>query len=97
MEAVKLKPYTSSSYARFFTEMLELAINFAYVKFMSRRSKAEVKKGQIAPQNKEQLNSVGKSYKLYARIYPFLWLFSRLDYLIPFGHGYAVIVAARKV
>jgi 2-polyprenyl-3-methyl-5-hydroxy-6-metoxy-1,4-benzoquinol methylase len=96
LEKVGLKPYTHTSYARFFTEMLELVINFAYVKVLSKRSKAEVQKGQIAPQNKDQIESVEKTYKLYSLVYPFFLLFSKLDTLVSFRRGYAVVVAARK-
>ena len=96
MRAAGLSPYAQDSYARFFTEMLELLINFAYVKLLSKGSKAEVKAGQIAPQSEKQLESVEKTYRLYSLIYPFFWAFSKLDGLIGFTRGYAVVVAARK-
>ncbi len=85
-----------SSYSRFFTEMLELAINFLYVKVLSRKSEAKVEEGTIAPVSKDQLRSVQKSYRIYALIYPVFWLVSRLDYLVWFTRGYAVVVEAGK-
>jgi SAM-dependent methyltransferase len=94
--AVGLKMGRTSSYARFFTEMLELGINFAYVKILSRKSKAKVEKGQIAPLNKNQLKSVEKTYKLYSLLYPFMLVVSQLDHLVGFRRGYAVIVEAQK-
>lgn len=93
---VNLTPVAISSYSRFFTEMLELGINLAYVKVLSRRSKARVEPGQIAPQNQDQLRSVEKTLKLYNFIYPLVWLVSQLDRLLLFSEGYAVIVAAMK-
>jgi SAM-dependent methyltransferase len=93
---VGLRPVARSSYSRFFTEMLELMINFAYVKVLSKRSQAEVEQGQIAPQTKDQLKSVEKTYKIYSLAYPFLWAISKLDHLVRFRRGYAVIVAAQK-
>lgn len=96
LEQVGLKPYANSSYSRFFTEMMELAINFVYVKVLSKRSEAKVEKGQIAPQNQDQLESVEKTYALYSRIYPFLSAVSKLDVLDRSQRGYAVVVAARK-
>lgn len=93
---VGLKPGRTSSYARFFTEMLELGINFAYVKILARRSKAKVEKGQIAPLNKNQLKSVERTYKLYSLLYPFMLVISQLDRLLWFRRGYAVIVEATK-
>jgi SAM-dependent methyltransferase len=86
----------SASYARFFTEMLELAINFLYVKLLAKKSLAPVEAGTIAPVSKSQLNSVKKSYKIYALLYPVFWLVSRLDYLIAFTRGYAVVVETVK-
>jgi SAM-dependent methyltransferase len=92
-----LKPYASGSYARFFTEILELAINFVYVKFLSRRSNARVEKGQIAPQNLDQVKSIEKTLRIYSILYPVFLILSKLDFLDFSPHGYAVIVAARKV
>jgi SAM-dependent methyltransferase len=91
-----LSPYGGSSYSRFFTEMLELAINTLYVKVLARRSRARVEKGQIAPQNIEQIRSVEKTLKLYSLVYPVMAVISRLDVLDRSQRGYAVIVAARK-
>lgn len=81
-----------SSYSRFFTEMLELAINFLYVKVLARKSRARVEEGTIAPVNRDQLESVKKSYRLYSLVYPLFWLVSRLDALVFFTRGYAVVV-----
>jgi SAM-dependent methyltransferase len=86
----------SSSYARFFTEMLELAINFLYVKVLARKSDVPVEAGTIAPVSKGQLNSVKKSYRIYSLLYPLFWLVSRLDYALAFTRGYAVVVETVK-
>jgi SAM-dependent methyltransferase len=96
LEVVGLTPTASSSYSRFFTEMVELLINFAYVKLLSGRGRMKVEKGQIAPQTEAQLKSVGKSYKLYALAYPLMSGISRLDFLDLSRRGYAVVVAAVK-
>jgi SAM-dependent methyltransferase len=96
LEEVGLRPYMHASYARFFTEMVELVINFIYVKVLSKRSRAQVQRGQIAPQNRDQIESVGKSYKLYSLAYPVFLAISKIDALIRFSRGYAVVVAARK-
>lgn len=93
---VGLRPSRSSSYSKFFTEMLELLINFAYVKVLSKKSKAEVEEGTIAPTTREQLRAVQKSYRLYALLYPFFWAISQLDRLLFFNRGYAVIVEAKR-
>ncbi|MEX2030598.1 MAG: methyltransferase domain-containing protein [Anaerolineales bacterium] len=96
LRRVGLHKHDQAYYVRFFTEMLELIINFAYVSFLAGRGKAPVKARQIAPQSEDQLRSGGKSYRLYSLVYPFFWLVSKLDHLIPARHGYAVVVAGRK-
>jgi len=92
----QVEPTATSSFSRFFTELLELTINFAYVKLLSKRSKAPVEHGQIAPATKDQLKSVEKTYKLYSLIYPVYWLISRLDGLVFFTEGYVIVVEGRR-
>ncbi len=85
------------AYARFFTELAELAINFAYVKVLSRRARhPPVRTGTIAPSSEGQLRAVRKSYRAYAAVYPLVRAFASLDALVPGSGGYAVAVAARK-
>jgi len=94
LAAAGLHPVRSGSYAKFFTESLELLLNWTYVKVLNRRRQAPG--GGISPSSLKKLESVKKSYRLYAFLYPFFWLFSRLDGLLFFSRGYAVIVEARK-
>jgi len=96
LEEVGLRPVAAGSYSKFFTEMIELAINFAYVMVLSKKSKSKVEQGTIAPGSKDQLESVRKQYRLYSKVYPILYAFSRLDLLLFFFTGYAVSVAARR-
>jgi SAM-dependent methyltransferase len=97
LQAVGLKPEQMGGYSRFFTELAELAINFGYVKVLSRLKKGQpLSEGTVAPGSKEQLKAVEKTYRMYALIYPFVRAFSALDALIPGRGGYAVAVAARK-
>ncbi|NIV14934.1 MAG: hypothetical protein GWN62_27850, partial [Aliifodinibius sp.] len=77
--------------------MLELAINIMYVMVLSKKSKAEVGEGTIAPATEEQLKSVEKNYKVYSVVYPFFRLISSLDYLLFFTRGYVVIVEGKKI
>jgi len=96
LEKSGLRPRAASSYSKFFTEMLELVINFAYVKILSKKSKARVEEGVIAPTSQDQLKSVEKSYRIYSMAYPFFWTISQLDRLLFFTRGYAVIVEADR-
>lgn len=94
---VGLLPEARGAYSRFFTEGVELAINFAYVKLLSRkRGGPDVAEGTIAPQTREQLRAVGRSYRAWELVYPLLRAVSALDALLPGGGGYAVAVRARK-
>ena len=94
--SANLHPYRSSSYSKFFTEMLELVINFAYVKILAEKSRAKVDEGTIAPTTKDQIESVRKSYRLYSLAYPFFLTISQLDWLLYLTRGYAVIVEAKR-
>lgn len=94
---VELRPEAHGGYARFFTELAELVINFGYVKILSKKKQGpQVEEGTIAPSSEEQLRAVQKTYRLYSLIYPFVRAFSALDALVPGRGGYAVAVAARK-
>ena len=96
MRDSQIEPTGESTFSRFFTEMLELSINFAYVKVLAKRSKARVEPGQIAPATSDQLKSVEKTYKLYSMIYPMYWAISKLDALLFFTEGYVVVVEGRR-
>lgn len=87
-----LSPRRTRSFSRFFTELVELALNYAYVKKLARHSTQPVEAGTIAPATSAQLASVGKAYRLYERIYPLVWLFSQLDWLLFFTHGHVAVV-----
>jgi SAM-dependent methyltransferase len=96
LSAVGLEPIQAGSYSKFFTEMIELAINFAYVKVLARRGKAAVRQGTIAPSTAEQLRAVERQYRVYAAVFPVLSAISKLDLvLFPFT-GYAVSVKCRR-
>ena len=95
------RPGASGSYSQFPTEMLELCINLAYVKFLSRRKNAaqpgEHGVGPIAPSSADQVRKVEKTLKLYGAIYPVCRAISSLDVLTsPFITGYAVAVVGEK-
>jgi len=96
MQRSKVEPTETSTFSRFFTESLELTINFLYVKILAKRSAAPVEKGQIAPATKDQLKSIQKTFKIYSMIYPIYWLVSRLDALVFFTEGYVVVVEGRR-
>ena len=90
-------PSSTGSYSKFFTELMELVINFAYVQVLSRKNKnVHVEEGTIAPSSKGQLDAVSGSYKMYSRVFPIFKAISSLDRLIFFGTGYAVMVDGER-
>ena len=92
---VGLEVVASGSYSGFWTELLELGINFAYTTLMSRRRTGR-QEGEIAPSTEDKLRAVEKQYRLYSAIYPVFRAISALDALTPFFTGYAVSVVARR-
>jgi len=96
LSEVGLTPVATGSYSKFFTELIELGINFLYVKILSKNSREKVDRGTIAPSSREQLRSINKQYRLYSAIHPLLLLISKLDVVLAPMTGYAVSVVARK-
>ena len=90
------QPIKETSFSKFFTEILELSINFLYVNVLSRKSKSQDESQPIAPATKDDLKSVEKTYKMYSLIYPIFWLISKLDVIFFGSVGYVVMVEGRK-
>lgn len=88
-------PISDSGYSRFFTEMMELVINFGYVFVLSRRA-GNAEPGRIAPTSAGELKTHGGAYRLYSAVFPVMRAVSALDRLLPGESYYAVTVEARK-
>lgn len=91
---VGLTPIGEGGYSRFFTEMVELAINYGYTRVLSK--KGDLSPGKIAPTTKDDLQQHGLAFRLYSLVYPILRMISRLDVILPSKTNNAVIVAAIK-
>jgi ubiquinone/menaquinone biosynthesis C-methylase UbiE len=96
MRAVNIEPRQAVTFSRFFTEMIELAINYSYVKKLSKRTVTPVREGTIAPATAEQLRAIRHTYRIYSMIYPLVWLVSQLDWLVWFTSGYVVLVEGTR-
>lgn len=97
MRAVGLVPERRGAYSRFFTEFVELAVNFGYVKVLGRRKGASrPQPGEIAPRSAAQLGSVGGAFRFYRMAFPLIRAVSWLDALVPGRGGYAVGIVARR-
>jgi len=88
---------SSCTYSRFFTELIEMGINFAFVKILGKSTEGDSAKrdGNITIGSKESFQKHQGSMKLYSMAYPFVFAFTRLDKLIPW-QGYALMIEARK-
>jgi SAM-dependent methyltransferase len=83
-------------YSRFFTEFLELILNALYVNFFSAKPEAKLRDGHIRPATPGEFAAQGKSFKLYKLVYPLFRLYAKLDTLLFFTRGYALMVWAEK-
>jgi SAM-dependent methyltransferase len=90
-----LEPCESGGYSRFVTEMIELAINFSYVRLLAKK-RGGARSGQIAPVSSGDLQSHGLVYRLYSVMFPIVRAISLLDNMLPTRTNNAVIVRARK-
>jgi SAM-dependent methyltransferase len=96
MAATDIEPLRAITFSRFFTELIELGINYGYVKRLSKKNATAVERGTIAPATSDQLRAVEKTYRLYSAIYPLIWLVSQLDQALFFTPGYVVLVEGRR-
>lgn len=101
-----VQPVATQWFSGFFTEMLELSINFLYVKVLRKDDQAAAPAAhgsdddhdhpEIAPATAEQLRKVQTSYRIYSVIFPLYWLISQLDRLLVFTEGHCVVVEGRR-
>jgi SAM-dependent methyltransferase len=85
------------TYSRFFTELLELVLNAVYVNFLSTKPAARLRDGHIRPSTEDEFASQKKAFGLYRFLYPAVWLVSRLDTLLFFQRGNALVLWAEKI
>jgi SAM-dependent methyltransferase len=78
------------TYSRFFSELVDTAINFA-VERVGKKSSA---KGMVV--TGADVKKHGKLFAAYSLVYPIVWAVSKLDLLVP-ASGYMLIARARRV
>jgi 2-polyprenyl-3-methyl-5-hydroxy-6-metoxy-1,4-benzoquinol methylase len=86
----------ATSFSRFFSEGIELGINFGYFFLLSRKKHRGGIKGGISPESGDDVARHTKSLKLYSLIYPLVKTIALLDKLIPFTQGYILMLSAKK-
>jgi SAM-dependent methyltransferase len=95
MRSAGLLPQVAGGYSRFFTEMIELVINYGYVRVLAKK-RGGAQPGHIAPVSSGELKTHGLVYRLYGVVYPVFWALSQLDRLLTHKTNNAVIVTAVK-
>jgi SAM-dependent methyltransferase len=93
LEQVGFQPVGQGGYSRFFTEMMELIINFGYVHILSRKNK-RTDVVHIVPTTAADLKRHSLAFRIYSLCYPLMRLISGLDTFLPASNDNAVIVSA---
>ena len=96
LDKARLQLLRSKTYSRFFSEFLELALNFIFIKLLASKPGEKLRDGHIKPGTSAEFVSHKKSFRIYSFIYPLVWLVSRLDKLLFFQKGYSLMVWAKK-
>lgn len=97
MSEAGLSVVSSTTYSRFFTEFVEFLLNLVFVKLL-RKDSRQKRDGNIAPGTAEEVAGLRKQLAAYSVLYPVIWLFTRLDYLLELAGiaGYATLLICRK-
>jgi len=96
LTAAGFEPFEIRTFCRFFTEGIELILNYLYQFVLKKKAVHNGIKGNISPRSAEDVQKHRFSFYAYAVIYPFFKLFSLLDYLIRKNRGYILLVRSRK-
>ena len=84
------------TYSKFFTELIELFLNFLYTKLISKKKSIKSRIGLISPSSETEIKEHGKFFKFYSFLYPILLLITKFDKLLFFKKGYANLILAEK-
>jgi len=85
------------TFSKFFSEFLELMLNFFYIKLLSPKAPFNLRDGHIRPATSDEFKSKKNAFKIYSFCYPLVWLISKLDKLLFFQQGYGLMIWAKKV
>lgn len=98
VEGLGFRVTTIRTYSKFFTELVELALNVLYLRLLARRSREEgvEEHGAISPASRHAFDKHRLAFALYSAIYPVFWLLSLLDRPTFFAEGCCFLLHARK-
>lgn len=85
------------TFSRFFSEFIELLLNFFYIKILSPKAAERLRDGFIRPSTAQEFWSRKKAFRAYSFIYPLVWLLTRLDIFLFFKRGYGLMIWAKKL
>jgi ubiquinone/menaquinone biosynthesis C-methylase UbiE len=88
--AAGFAPESHRTYSRFFSELVDTAINWG----VERLSKKGSAKGMVV--TGADVRRHAKAFRVYSAIYPLVWAVSRLDGLLPGVSGYMLLARARR-
>lgn len=80
----------TKTYTKAFSETVDTAMQFA----LESLGKTGSKKGVVVTGG--DLDRHAKLFTVYSAIFPFVWLFSRLDALLPWNEGYRLLLVATR-
>jgi len=80
----------SKTYTKAFSETVDTAMQFG----LEGLGKKGSKKGVVVTGG--DLNKHAKLFTAYSAIFPFIWVFSRLDALLPWNDGYRLLLVATR-
>jgi SAM-dependent methyltransferase len=83
-------PESHRTYSRFFSELVDTAINWA----VARLGKGGSAKGMVV--TGADVRRHAKAFRAFSAIYPLVWLVSRLDALLIGVSGYMLLATARR-
>jgi len=84
------------SFSGFITELIELILNFLYIKLFSIKNSSPIRDGHIRPSTSKEFDSSKKAFQAYSLIYPLIWIITRIDKIFFFQRGYGIMVWAQK-
>jgi SAM-dependent methyltransferase len=84
----------SSTYSKFFSESLDVALNAAYLRRQDHGDGADRAKGTVV--TAADLEKSARQFRLLARVHPLLVLWAKLDALCVGARGFYLIAKARR-
>ena len=96
LDRTGFSPIQHKSFSRFFSEFLELLLNFLYIKLFRPKDPIGLRDGHIRPTTSDEFSSRKKAFRMYSYIYPLVWLITRLDNIFFFQRGYGLLIWAKK-